>query len=54
LNVIWAGFNIVVGVILFKAGKLQTDNILHLVVFFAGFIIMAVLMSKRFSTKHKE
>jgi hypothetical protein len=54
LNVIWAGLNLVIGAVLYRAGKMQTGNVLHLVTFFAGFMIMAVLMSNRFSTKHKE
>ncbi|MDB5144346.1 MAG: hypothetical protein JWQ66_3059 [Mucilaginibacter sp.] len=54
LNVAWAGLNIVIGVVLLKAGKLQTGNALDLVVFFAGFMAMALMLAGRFSTKHKE
>jgi hypothetical protein len=53
-NVLWGGLNMVVGFILFKAGKIETDNNLHWLVFFAGIMAISIMLSIRFSTKHKE
>src|ERR1700688_3073566 len=36
VNVVWALFNLVVGYILFRVGKVSRDNDLALTVFFAG------------------
>jgi hypothetical protein len=54
LNVIWAGLNLVIAALIYRAGKMQTGNVLHVVVFFAGFMLMSVMMSSQFSKKHKE
>ena len=54
LNVAWGGLNIVIGVVLLKVGKLQTGNTLDLVIFFAGFMAMSLMMAGSFSKKHKE
>jgi hypothetical protein len=53
-NVLWGGLNLVIGFFLFKAGKLQADSYIELGLFFAGIMVMAVILSIRFSTKHKE
>ena len=54
LNVVWAGINMVIGTLLFKAGKIRITNISHLAVFFAGFMIMAIMSPANFNTKHQE
>ncbi|MCW3085822.1 MAG: hypothetical protein JWP12_3188 [Bacteroidetes bacterium] len=54
LNIIWALFNLVLGYILFRAGKVSSDNTLSLIIFLAGITCMSIYLSKRFSTKDKE
>jgi hypothetical protein len=54
LNVAWGALNILIGIVLLKAGKLQTGNTVELVIFFAGFVVMALMMANTFSTKHKD
>lgn len=51
-NVIWALFNIVVGYLLLRTGKVSQDDQLSLLVFFAGAAILSILMSIRFQSKH--
>ena len=53
LNVLWGGLNIVIGVALFRAGKLSGD-VWDMLIFFTGFMIMAIMLASRFKTKHKE
>jgi hypothetical protein len=54
VNVLWAAFNILVGYILLRAGKLQTDNCAAMITLFTGFVAMALMASKSFIQKHKE
>lgn len=53
VNVLWGGLNIVIGVALFKAGKLPGD-MYDMLLFFVGFMLMSLMSAKNFSTKHKE
>jgi hypothetical protein len=53
-NVLWALANLAVGCALFRLGKVASGADLTLVVFFAAVAILSVLMSARFSHKHKE
>jgi hypothetical protein len=54
INVLWAGLNMAIGYILLKTSHLQTDNCTGMIVLFIGGILMALMLSKRFTTKHKE
>jgi hypothetical protein len=54
VNVIWALFNLIVGYILFRAGKVSGGNAAALVVFFAGIMAMSIMGSVRFAKKHTE
>ena len=54
LNVLWAGFNLVIGYLLFRGGKTDLYNCLDAVIFFAGIMSMSVMLSNNFKTKHKE
>ena len=54
VNTIWALLNLVVGAILFHAGKVTTGGLNSLIVFFAGIAVLSLLMSVRFASKHKE
>jgi hypothetical protein len=52
VNVVWALFNLAVGYILFRAGKVSGGSDSVLVVFFVGIATISTLMSIRFA--HKE
>ena len=54
VNVLWAGFNLIIGFILFKAGKPNAGNYCAWLTFFAGIMLMAIQLSIRFSKKDKE
>ena len=51
VNVVWALFNLVVGYILFRAGKVSSGGDLALVVFFAGIAAISVMLSVNFAKK---
>jgi hypothetical protein len=51
VNVIWALFNLVVGYILFRVGKVASGNTSEVVVFFAGIAAISTLASMRFAKK---
>jgi hypothetical protein len=52
VNVVWALFNLVVGYILFRVGKVSSGGDWALVVFFAGIAAVSTQMSAHFSKKH--
>jgi hypothetical protein len=54
INVLWAGFNLLIGFILLRAGKLRIDDYLMMLIFFFGIMAMALMLSFRFEAKHKE
>ena len=54
VNVVWALFNLLVGYILFRAGKVLSGNDSALVVFFAGIVAISIPLSVRFSKKQSE
>jgi hypothetical protein len=51
VNVVWALFNLVVGYILFRAGKVSNGDDLALIVFFAGIAALSVSSSAHFAKK---
>jgi hypothetical protein len=51
VNMVWALFNLVVGSILFRAGKVAGGDVLSLVIFFAGVAVLSVMMSVSFQKK---
>ena len=51
LNVIWAMINLVIGYLLFIAGKVTRQNIISIIVFFAGFFLMSIGLARAFSKK---
>jgi len=55
INVLWAGFNIIIGYLLLVHSKIRTEND-HTgkLVFFVGVMVMALILSKNFTQKHKE
>ena len=54
VNVVWALFNLLVGYILFRAGKVLSGNDSALVVFFARIVAISIPLSVRFSKKQSE
>jgi hypothetical protein len=51
VNVVWALFNLVIGYILFRVGKVATGDNSALVAFFAGIVAMSTILSVRFAQK---
>jgi len=51
VNVVWALFNLIVGYILFRAGKVSSGEALALVIFFAGIVVISTMLSVRFAKK---
>jgi hypothetical protein len=51
VNVLWALLNLVVGYILFRAGRVSSDDNLALVIFFAGIAAISIFASVRFAKK---
>ena len=44
-NVLWGGFNLLSGYLLLQAGKLKTGHRISMVLFFAGIMALAILLS---------
>jgi hypothetical protein len=51
VNVAWALFNLVIGYMLFRLGRLTSGDHLGLVIFFAGIAVISSILSVRFATK---
>jgi hypothetical protein len=51
VNVVWAFFNLVVGYLLFRFGKVASGNDLALAVFFAGIVVISTMLSVEFAKK---
>jgi hypothetical protein len=51
VNTLWALLNLVVGYILFRAGRMSSGDNLSLVIFFAGIVALSTLMSVHFTKK---
>ena len=48
VNVYWGFFNLVVGYLLFRAGKISKENNWGIVILFAGILVMGVMLSYSF------
>ena|SRR5258708_6067125 len=53
VNVVWSLFNLVMGYLLFRAGKVSSGDGLSLIVFFAGIAFISIWLAKRFADKEK-
>ena len=51
VNVLWALLNLVIGYLLFRAGKLSGSNKLALLIFFIGIVVCSVMLSIAFVDK---
>jgi uncharacterized membrane protein len=54
VNVVWALFNLVVGYILFRVGRVSSGRDSALAVFFAGVVAISIMLSVRFSKKQAQ
>ena len=54
VNVLWALLNLLVGYILYRVGKVSSQDCLSLIIFFAGFALMSIMLAKNFVNKDKE
>ena len=54
VNMIWALFNLAVGFLLFRAGKVAGGEVLRLVIFFAGIAVISIMSSVNFQKKHAQ
>jgi len=54
LNVAWAGFNIIIGYLLFRAGKTDLYDCTDAIIFFVGFMAMSLMLANNFKSKHRE
>jgi hypothetical protein len=52
VNVIWALFNLVVGTLLFRTGRVAGEDPLALALFFAGIAAISIMLSLSFQKKH--
>lgn len=52
VNVLWALFNLIVGYFLFHIGKVSSENISALIVFFVGIAAISIMLSVNFAKKH--
>ena len=51
VNVVWALFNLAIGYILFRVGKVSSGDNLALVIFFAGIAAISTMASVQFANK---
>lgn len=54
VNVVWALFNLLVGYILFRVGRVSNGNTSAIIVFFAGIVAISIMLSVRFSQKQTQ
>jgi len=53
-NALWALLNIIVACSLFRISKFHHDQPLEMIILFAGVVILSVMLSIRFQSKHQE
>jgi hypothetical protein len=52
VNVVWSLFNLIVGYLLFRFGKVSSGDDFALMAFFAGIVAISTMSSVRFEKKH--
>jgi FtsH-binding integral membrane protein len=52
VNVLWAMLNLVIGYLLFRAGKISNNDKWTVLVFFVGVLVMGVMLSTAFVDIH--
>ena len=53
INVLWALFNLIIGYLLFRFGKVSADDNLSLIIFFIGIICISLMGAMNFVNKDK-
>jgi uncharacterized membrane protein len=53
VNVLWGLFNLIIGYILFRAGKISNSNKWSILLFFVGILVMSVMLSHGFADIHR-
>ena len=53
VNVLWGLFNLIAGYVLFRAGKISNSNKWTVLLFFAGILVMSVMLSYGFADIHR-
>jgi hypothetical protein len=53
VNVLWALFNLVVGYLLFRLGKVNADDCLSVIIFFVGIACISIMGAMNFVHKDK-
>jgi hypothetical protein len=48
VNVFWGFFNLVIGYLLFRAGKISHENRWGMILLFVGILVMAIMLSYSF------
>ena len=51
VNVLWGLFNLVIGYLLYRGGKISNAKMLTVILFFAGVVTMSVMLSIAFVEK---
>jgi hypothetical protein len=51
VNVLWALFNLVIGYLLYRAGKISKTNTLSIIILFLGIVVMSIMLSIGFADK---
>lgn len=51
VNVLWGLFNMVIGYLLYRGGKLSRSGVISLVIFFVGITVASVMLSIAFVDK---
>lgn len=54
VNMLWSLLNLIIGYILYVAGKVSFQDNLSLIIFFAGVALMSIMHANNFAKKHKE
>ncbi len=52
VNVLWGLFNLIVGYVLFRAGKISNSRIWSVIIFFVGILLMSIMLSHGFTDIH--
>lgn len=52
VNVYWGLLNLIVGYLLFRASKMSGKNWVAVLIFFAGILVMSIMLSMTFANIH--
>jgi hypothetical protein len=54
VNVLWSLLNLLIGYLLYRVGRVSQQDCLSLGLFFAGIVIMSIVLAMNFVKKDKE